>query len=419
MCAATGATGTTVLESDMVVNYRGIAVLWLALCVFCATGSARAETVRAGELELDVAAPWRHLTTDVDGLDRNIVLRQTGLGATIEVYLAKHPVRLQTTPENFYGQLERGWRAHYGEQVELGWQEIAGVRWRWCRHPGRNNDSTIFQLVTVRAEEAYQILVVAPEGSAELPDRVLALLLQSHWRGEPHTASATSWHLLRSVVVLPDQNQWAQIAGEEAPHLGVDGRVTGIGLQSLGNGLDWFIEGSYLDESNAAQRNEYRVHWQLAWQPLPEAWRADENLAMNLAFSGSPAQGAGFGVRYELHEACTTREAFSAWLDELTHAGDAAMARIGELEQECPATAADPAPALPVVMVEGGSDTVVARKADVPLPKDWAEAPQPSAAGSERHLLLIMRPMVSGSGTASGDALLGRAAVVFVFGPDS
>jgi hypothetical protein len=169
----------------MVANYRGIAALWLALCWICVAGPAWSDTVRVGELELDVAAPWQRLTADVDGLDRNFVLRQDDLGATLDVYLAKHPVRLQTIPDVFYEQLDHGWRAHYGEQATLGWQEIAGLRWRFCRHPSRDYESTLFQLVTVHDGEAYQVLVVEPEGSTELSDRVRLLLQQIHWDDTP------------------------------------------------------------------------------------------------------------------------------------------------------------------------------------------------------------------------------------------
>lgn len=153
--------------------------------MFCTALPAWSDTVRAGQLELDVVAPWQRLTADADGLDSNIVLHQAVQGATLDAYLAKRPVHLQTTPDSFYEQLDHGWRVHYGERVDLGWQEIAGIRWRFCRHPGRDDDSTLFQLVTVHDGEAYQVLVVAPSGSDDLPDEVRLLLQQIHWNDTP------------------------------------------------------------------------------------------------------------------------------------------------------------------------------------------------------------------------------------------
>ena len=124
MCAVSGFDGVTEteLESDMVRNYRGIVVLWLALCLLGAAGQSYAETIRVGELGLPVGPAWQRAPGDEEQSVGSVILRRTGNDAALEVYIPTHQVQLKTEPEDFFARLDQGWQRRYGDQAVLSWQ---------------------------------------------------------------------------------------------------------------------------------------------------------------------------------------------------------------------------------------------------------------------------------------------------------
>jgi hypothetical protein len=444
------------IESDMVTNYRGIAALWLAFSLLGASSPACSESIRSGELGLAVESPWQRAGVDEEQSTDSIILRQPEANGVLEVYLPLHRVRLKTTTDAFFEQLDLGWKARYGDEVGLEWREIGGARWRVCRRLSLDSGSVIFQLVTVLGEEAYQVVAVVPPGTRNLPEPVLALLQHSSW-GEPAPVVAAEpalpvkvppvaavsepvkpaplatpvpgkpWHLLRQVVVQPGQGQWEQISSAEKDHFGANGLVTGLGLKAEKNDLDWFLEevAAPGGESGTAGQRRYQAHWRLKWSSPAEIWREGENQAMALTFADAldTAQpGNAFGVRYELLGVCAPRSVIVGWLDDLDSGRPDAMNRLGTLTSGCRPQPDGPSPV--TVMAAKDAAAFVPRQpmnlnATLPLPMEWASAIQARDSGSVRRFMLIMHFMTSATGTSPGDALLKQATVIFVYGPDA
>jgi hypothetical protein len=442
------------IKSDMVTNYRGIAALWLAFCLLGAGGPVFAEIVRSGEFSLPFESAWQRAGSDEEQSSDSIILRQRIGEGGLEVYLPLHRVHLNTSPQTFFDQLDRGWKLRYGDGAVLEWRDIGGTRWRVCRRLSLESDSVLFQLVTVRGDEAYQVVAMVPPGIRALPDPVSALLQQGSWGDtqplvmvaapvkpvlpapivapakppQPDVAAAgKTWHLLRQVVVRPGQGQWAQISSAESLHFGTDGLITGLGMQADKNGLDWFLEGMAMPggKSGSVPQPAYQSHWRLKWAPLPDVWREGESQAMALTFTDAleTAQaGNNFGVRIELQSVCAPRPAIVGWLNALEQGQPDAMSRIGPLTSGCRPQIEKPAP---IVFMTGADSSTPGNRqprslqAALPLSATWADAIQARDSGSVRRFILVMHFMTSTSGKAPGDALLNQTAVIFVFGPDS
>ncbi len=440
----------------MVANYRGIITLWLAFCLSAASVPAWSEMVRSGELSLAVEVPWQRADSSEERSADSIILRQSEASGVLEVYLPAHRVRLKTSPEAFFEQLDLGWHARYGDAIGLDWREIGGVRWRVCRRLSLDNGAVIFQLVTVRGDEAYQVVAMAPPGTQALPAPVDALLQHGSW-GETMPVAAVvpdppakplpvvaiaapakpvpvqtpvpgkPWHLLRQVVVQPGPGQWEQISSAEKGHFGSNGLVTGLSMKVEENSLDWFLEwmaapGSAADSANQAR---YQSHWRLGWSPPAVVWREGENQTMALTFAdvlGTEQNGHGFGVRYELLAICAPRSAIVSWLDELEKGQEQAMSRIGALTSGCRPQLDGPAPVTVMAAAEASAaepSQSTSLQATLHLPMEWAAAIQARDSRSVRRLVLIMHFMTSATGSSPGDALLNQAAVIFVYGPDA
>lgn len=169
----------------MVANYRVIAALWLALWLFAWPQAASADSVRVGDFVLAADAAWQRASAEEERERGNVVLRQDG---GLEVYLPLRQTHLKVTPDTFFSRLENTWRKRYGDKASLDWLDLAGTRWRVCRRPSLDGPSVVFQLVTLRGDLAYQVVVVAPPGSTVLPEPAVRLLTQATWANAPGDA---------------------------------------------------------------------------------------------------------------------------------------------------------------------------------------------------------------------------------------
>jgi hypothetical protein len=437
----------------MVTNYRGIAALWLAFSLFGLAVPGFAETVRFGALNLAVEWPWQRANgQDENALD-SIILRIPQGHERVEVDFPLRRIHLNTSPQRFFDQLDLGWKSRYGASAELNWQDISGTRWRVCRRQGMDSDSVLFQLVTVRDNEAYQVIVIAPIGAWSLPDAVLSLLQSSTWvmplpesvvfSKSKLAAEATivspiklsvtetpapgqSWRLLKQIVVHPGKGQWEQIAKAESAHLGTQTLVTGLGLQVEQNSLDWFLDGVPTSGgTGSATQPAYQIHWRLNWSPLHDVWREGENQVMTLTFNDAletVQNGNSFGVRYEWFGVCAPSPEMAAWSSALESGQQDAMNRIETLTSGCRPQLEQPSPVTVMAGADSGSSMPrppIVLEATLPLSKTWSESIQTRDTGSVRRFILVMHFMTSTSGKAPGDALLNQSAVIFVFGPDT
>ncbi len=446
MCArrSSGAGSEMNMESDMVANYRVIAAFWLALCLLVAVRPAFPDTLKFGELRLAVESPWQRAEIDEEQSADSVILRQPGADASLEVYLPRRREQLKTDPEAFFQQLDQGWKLRYGEAAVLSWWDSGGTRWRLCRRLSLDSNAVLFQLVTVRGAEAYQVVAVTPPGTATLPDAVQTLLLGGTWaEAQPimatakvtpqpvaATAQATpqpvaavvpakSWRLLRQVAVHPGKGQWGQLAKAERTRLGANEVLTSLGLKVGIDGLNWFLEGRNVThhKAGATPRPSHRARWRINWPPLAELWREGENQTINLRFANEAdkavRRGNNFAVRYELIGVCAPRPTLVAWLNSLEQGQPGAMSQMELLAAGCQKRPAGPSP---VTVMSGGASA--SRQAVLRLPVAWADAIRAKDGGSVRRFLLVMSFMASQTGRAPGDALLSQAAVVSVFGPD-
>ena len=384
-------------------------------------------------VSLAVEPPWQRAEIDEEQSADSVILRQPGVDASLEVYLPMRRVQLKTDPDAFFQQLDQGWKLRYGDVAKLSWREIGATRWRLCRRLSLDNNSVLFQLVTVRGAEAYQVVAVTPPGTVALPDAVQTLLQGGVWaEAQPIVASAQakpkpvvaavpdkSWRLLRQVAVHPGAGQWGGLAKDERTRLGANELLMSLGLKVGKDSLIWFLEGRHMTrhKADAPPRPSHRVRWRLDWPPLAELWRENENQIIDLKFANeadtAARRGNNFGVRYELIGVCALRPAIVAWLNALEQGQPGAMRQMELLTTGCQQRPTEPPP---VTVMSGGASA--ARPAMLRLPADWAAAIRAKDAGSVRRFLLVMRFMASPAGRAPGDALLSQAAVVSVFGPD-
>jgi hypothetical protein len=137
--------------------------------------------VTTGELSLNPSGAWQRAPVEEEGELDSVVLRQDANG--LEVFLPRHRIRPKMEAAKFIEQLEQNWRRRYGEQVAMGWLDAAGARWRVCRRPSQSGDGQVFQIVTVRGPEVYQMVAMAPAGVEVLPEEVRSLLTGAIWAG--------------------------------------------------------------------------------------------------------------------------------------------------------------------------------------------------------------------------------------------
>jgi hypothetical protein len=161
------------------MNYRGFGLAWLVVWLLAAP--AWAAVVTTGELSLNPSGAWQRAPVEEEGELDSVVLRQDANG--LEVFLPRHRIRPKMEAAKFIEQLEQNWRRRYGEQVAMGWLDAAGARWRVCRRPSQSGDGQVFQIVTVRGPEVYQMVAMAPAGVEVLPEEVRSLLTGAIWAG--------------------------------------------------------------------------------------------------------------------------------------------------------------------------------------------------------------------------------------------
>lgn len=163
------------------MNYRGFGLAWLAVWLFAAPAGAVPLTV--GALGLDAAEVWQRGSAQEETDFDSVILRMGNGPDMLEVFLPRHRARPKTAEAQFIEQLEASWRRRYGQEVAMDWLEVAGKRWRVCRRPSQGGDGHVFQIVTVHAGEAYQMVAVTPVGVDRLPLAVQALLGSAAWDG--------------------------------------------------------------------------------------------------------------------------------------------------------------------------------------------------------------------------------------------
>jgi len=242
----------------------------------------------------------------------------------------------------------------------------------------------------------------------------------------PTTASETPparWRLLRQVIGLPAGAEWGGLVEAERGLLGAEGLVTGLGLSAQKDGLEGFLEGYVWQkgEGSGEYKQRFRRHWRLQWPRFPDHWSAD-GLELDLDFfrdvSGLALEGE-FAVRLELAALCAPRRKVVAWLDEVERSGIRGLAQAADMA--CPAPSAGPAPTVVTTVADdyvAGSQAKVGKRVRLPFPEAWRQDAAGGGKDAVRRLVLILRPMTSETGRRPGGALFGRAAAVFVFGPD-
>ncbi|MDD5364001.1 MAG: hypothetical protein PHR30_01565 [Gallionellaceae bacterium] len=464
------------------MNYRGFGLAWLVLWLTLPAMPAGAEMLTLGELGLDTANVWQRGSVDEEADLDSIVLRERTAASPLEIFLARHRVRLKLGEAKFIEQLEQSWRRRYGAGAELDWLDVAGTRWRVCRRPSQSGDGYVFQIVTVHAGEVYQLVAMAPEMVKALPESVRTFLASAVWGGvkppdrqeaaaapvglpanpaavakpvnvvsavpvggaeaaAPATAGVAKpqvmtpapaiaakperqWRLLRSVIALPGSKAWPGLAEAEAAQLGSNGLVKGLGLSAEAAGIDGFLEGFSWQKGEGAgeRRQPYRRHWQVLWPAFPERWRAGGDLAFDLEFLADTAglgPGGDMTVRFELTPICTQRIKVVKWLDGLEAQGPEAMSQLAEMA--CvPATGAPAPVTVAVAAGEYPAEAAARVKKHVvlTLPADWQQGIRPKSSAEVPRLVLTLRFQISEGGHAPGDAMFRQAAVVFVFGPE-
>jgi len=418
----------------MVANYRGIAALWLVMCLFIASPVAFGEGVKAGEFELSPDQGWHRAPAEAEASAASVILFD---GAGLEVDLPHRQTRLNTSPDNFFHQIDTIWRMRYGQQASMSWLDAAGTRWRVCRRPSLEGPDIVFQLVTVHAGDIYQVLVIAPPGTTALPESVGRLLKQGRWGvAEPEPAIDESeppatgrekplqeksddispapppatyrWRLLRTLVAPGRAGEKPQITLDELARLGRHARLSGLAVHVSASRLDWSLDAEDGDEARP-----YRVNWQVEWKPPPDELRPGHEFALTPSFrnlSGS-GMGAGFGLSYGLVAVCGPQSVLTAWQDALVSGRERYDERVGELEAGC--GHGDARAPMPLTLTADAKDIYFA---SLTVPKDWVGEIRPAVEGAVMRLLLVVRFMASPQGTAPGDALLKPVAVVYVYG---
>lgn len=413
------------VESDMVGNYRGFGAAWLVVCLWLAQ-AAGAAPVTLGNLGLDPSDAWRRGDAMEEAEMASIVLRDAGT-ASLEVYLPLRRSRLKNDEAEFFSRLEQGWQRRYGDQAELGWLETGGKRWRVCRRPSRDGAGQVYEIVAVHGGEAYELIALAPKEADVLPESVRGLLSGASWQGVlPDATAAESrpavperrWYLLRSVTVVPSGPAWEELAMAEANRIGVGGLVKGLGMSATPAGIEGFLEGFVWKGSEGAgeYRMPFRREWRIGWPSVPDVWPGGEALNLELLMSETHAGlpvSRNLGVDFQVAAVCAPEARLTHWLDGLEALGVAALPDIDAMSCRSGATGPDP-----VSVAMPPDETEYRGSAVLRLPSAWERDIPSHAADDVGRLVVILRFRFSDTGGEPGDAMLGRAAAVFVFGPE-
>ncbi len=386
--------------------------LWLAIGLT----AALAESVSVGDLRLDYGDAWQRASAEEEAQAESVILRQAESSGPVTVTIPKHQSRLRVPEARFYQQLETVWRAGAGEALRLDWLEAGGRRWRVARRPSLEApDRAVFHLVTVADGLAQHLLVAVPARMDALPATVHALL---SGKAPPTPASAAAmtppaaengptaedtpgpaqgWQLRHSLQVLPADAEFDALIRQERQRLRPDGGITGMGIEAQAHGLTAFLSGFVQTAGTGGRqrRQDFSHAWDIAWEP-----------PANELPSGAPLQlrpsrlPPGVGLRVRLRHYCGSAEEMSRLEQRLqqavTHDHEAATSR------GCS------------VLTAGRALAEIIGSASVQRPVIFSiEAPP---TDRRQHLLVLsVQPFVVGE--ASGAALLGAAAVHYLYRP--
>ncbi len=372
----------------------------------------QAASLAVGELRLQYDQPWQRADAETEARAESIILHLTG--AQLTLVLPRHQARLRLSEEQFYRQLETVWRAQYGQTARMDWLEAGGLRWRVVRRPSLDQpDQVVFHLVTVIEGRAHHLLAYAPASAAELPEAAMALLngpvtapaggeVAAPPVGRPGAVRPAGWRLARVLRIRPDTLTLDRVMASEGRALRGEGGITGLELRLHGHGLDAFLEGFVWEDGpgRSSVRRTFRHQWQVSWAAPPQRWQDGETAEIVVS---SAAGSDPVVLEIRLNYLCGPPDALHALLDGVEGGQADAIARLQSGFTACRDQATGSLQA--ETTLAGGTS---AR----PLAMQPPDVPALSADG-HGLLLLSLQPR-AGEGSP-GQALLGAAAVHYVY----
>jgi hypothetical protein len=399
-------------------------------------------------MRLDYGDAWRRGDGAEEAEDDAYILRAPGGPDALTLYAPRRAVPLKTDATRFHEQLERKWRAQYGDAARISTVTSAGHAWHLCIRPSLEKPATVFHLVTVQAGRAHHLIAIGAQGTRELPPEVMTLIAGTHWResesviiasaempkppeatsnmpgnaNTPNagpTTNADTWRLVRGIRSVSRGDALATLADAEATQLGDAGMLTGYALSMPENALEWFVDGYQFDPliPGKAGRKRFAHAWRLDWTP-PEQIRSGQAYDLPIRFSGAASEAPATdsaGLRAEIRLLCGADAALTRLTDELDSHGRELEARLIDMTRAC-ANAAPTTPSASVIatgrereLAAGGGLSMTLRIAPVP------EAPASLPPGQSARLLIVMRGIASTQGNAAGDALLGGATAYYLY----
>jgi len=459
-------------------TYHGFIVLAGLLCIgIAAIPGAWAGVAEVGVMRLDYDEGWQRGSEAEEAEDDSLVLREAGHEDGLTVFLPRRAIPLKIDEVRFYDQLERKWRAQYGNAARISALVAAGTTWRVCARPSLDRSGTVFHLVTVRSGRAHHLLAAGSGEEKSLPVRLEALLARISWPASEFVASAAAlakqpsatvpapapvglvplpsptgaqggtsdavaetpsqsqivqkkmptahadmelgrWRLLRAGRKVSQGPALAGLAQTESTRLGDAGMLLGYGLQLFDNGLEWFVDGYRFDPfvPGKAGRTTFAHAWRMDWT-LPTALDPAVGIDIPVHFSdpiGVMDRDGQSGVRVEMRLLCGPRSELAQAFDALEHGAEEAEAALEALARACPGGSGTASTAwLMTKAAERGTSS----STDVAKTVRLAGAPNPPDLpdGQVARLLLSLRGVASRQGDAPGDALLSGAEVYHVF----
>lgn len=379
--------------------------------------AAQAGSVSVGDLRLDSGDAWQRAEPEAEAQAESVILRRAETAGLITVTIPRHQPRLRVSEARFYQQLETVWRAGAGDALRLSWLEAGSRRWRVARRPSLEApDRAVFHLVSVVDGLAQHLLVTVPDGVPDLPPSVHALLsgevLPSPVSNTVATASAAEsrstssdtpglaqgWQLMRSLQVLPAIAEFDALMQQERQRLRPDGGITGLGIKAQAHGLTAFLSGFVLTVSEGARqrRQDFSHVWDIAWEP--PAHELPSGGMLQLRISRLPT---GVGLRVHLRHYCGSAEEVSRLEQRLQQAVTQAFEEA--IDHGCSGLRA----------VRSWAE--ILGSAAPPRPVIFSVEAPPLTDRRQHLLVLSIEPFVVGN--ASGTALLGAAAVRYLYRP--
>lgn len=201
---------------------RGAAV---GLLAFCLAAAAVADELRVDRLHLRFDAAWQRGDPRAEEESDSHILTGAAGGGALQLFVPRRAAPMKSEPERFREQLARKWRILYGDAARIAPRTLAGRDWFTCRRPGRDGRSTVFQWVTIEAEQAYSLIWFDDGRRDELPSEALALLAEVGFRAgmpepEPAVAVAPRVSAAAPEPIAPPEQTPAQPPAAAAPTAG-------------------------------------------------------------------------------------------------------------------------------------------------------------------------------------------------------